>query len=177
MLVKCINPFRATPCGTPLQLTAMMHELMGLFVYSNPQERHLNRGNISVALAELKETLLLDNRIVCDLSASGLTLDCVSVLPAQLKPLEHVYALDLSLNRIRATWQELLPVVQSFLDGDVVQYLDLGMNYLPGLQTLQENTGLLNTYKSFGERLSLGLDGNPLTGNKEIDHWIKAGLW
>lgn len=98
----------------------------------------MNRDNISVALAELKETLLLDNRIVCDLSASGLTLDCVSALPAHLKPLEHVYALDLSLNRIRATWQELLPVVQSFLDGDVVQHLDLGTNYLPGLQTLQK---------------------------------------
>lgn len=75
----------------------------------------------------------------------------------------------------RATWQELLPIVKGFLDGDVVQYLDLSMNYLPGLQTLQENTGLLNTYKSFGERLSLGLDGNPLTGNEEIDHWIQAG--
>lgn len=156
----------------------MMHELMGLFVYSNPQERHLNLSNISVALAELRDSLLLDNPIVCDLSASGLTLDCVTVLPAQLKPLEHVYALELSLNRIRATWQELLPVVQSFLDGDVVQYLDLGMNYLPGLpglQTLQKSTGLLNTYKSFGERLSLGLDGNPLTGNQEIGHWIQAG--
>ncbi len=150
-------------------------DMSALFVYSNPQERHLNRDNISVALAELKETLLFDNRIVCNLSASGLTLDCLSVLPAQLKPLKHVYALDLSLNRIRATWQELLPVVKSFLDGDVVQYLDLSMNYLPGLQTLQEDTGLLNTYKSFGERSSFGLDGNPLTGNKEINHWIKAG--
>jgi len=133
--------------------------MSALFVYSNPQERHLNRDNISVALAELKETLLFDNRIVCNLSASGLTLDCLSVLPAQLKPLK----------------QELLPVVKSFLDGDVVQYLDLSMNYLPGLQTLQEDTGLLNTYKSFGERSSFGLDGNPLTGNKEINHWIKAG--
>ena len=49
----------------------MMHELMALFVYSNPQERYLNQGNMSVALAELKESLLLDNPIVCNLSASG----------------------------------------------------------------------------------------------------------
>ena len=56
-----------------------------------------------VALAELKETLLGNNWIVCNLSASGLTLDCVSILPAQLKPLKHVYALDLSLNRIRSS--------------------------------------------------------------------------
>ena len=37
------------------------------------------------------------------------------------------------------------------------------------------DTHLLNSYKSFGERLSFGLDGNPLTGNEELDHWIKAG--
>ena len=49
----------------------MMHELMALFVYSSPQERYLNHGNIFVALAELKESLLLDNPIVCNLSASG----------------------------------------------------------------------------------------------------------
>ena len=154
----------------------MMHELMSApFIYSNPQERYLNRDNICVALAELTDTLLGNNRIVCNLSASGLTLDCVIDLPAQLKPLKHVYALDLSLNRIQATWQQLLPVVKSFLDDNVVQYLDLGMNYLPALQTLQDDRDLLKSYKSFGERLSFGLDGNPLTGNEELDHWIKAG--
>lgn len=113
------------------RLKAMMHGLMSApCVYSNPQERDLNQDNISVALAELKETLLGNHRIVCNLSASGLTLDCVSILPAQLKPLKHVYALDLSLNHIRATWQQL-PVLKSFLDDNVVQYLDLSMNYLP----------------------------------------------
>lgn len=112
---------------------------------------------------------------MCNLSASGLTLDCVSVLPAQLKLLKYVYALDLSLKRIQATWQQLLPVVTSFLDGNVVQYLDLSMNPLPALEYLQEDPGLLDSYKSFGERLSLGLAGNPLTHDEEIDHWIKAG--
>ena len=138
---------------------ATMRGLMSApFVYSNPQERHLNRDNIYVALDELQNILFLNDRIVCNLSASGLTLDCVTILLAQLKPLKHVYALDLSLNRIRATWQELLPVVKSFLNDNVVQYLDLSMNYLPALQSLQEDTGLLNTYKSFGQRLSVGLD-------------------
>ena len=127
-----------------------MHGFMSApYVYSNPQERHLNRDNISVALAELKETLLGDNPIVCNLSASGLTLDCVSGLPAQLKPLKHVYALDLSLNRIRATWQQLLPVVKSFLDDDVVQYLVLSMNYLPSVQTLQADTSSFKQLQKF----------------------------
>ncbi|DBA98920.1 TPA: hypothetical protein ACH3X1_014666 [Trebouxia sp. C0004] len=142
------------------------------FVYSNPQERHLNQDNIFVALAELKETLLISNPTVCNLSASGLTLDSMPLLITELEPLKQVFALDLSLNHIRATWQELLPVVESFLN--VVQYLDLSMNYLPALQSLQKDTVLLNKYKAFGERLSFGLDGNPLTHNQEIDHWIKA---
>ena len=55
-----------------------------------------------------------------------------------------------------------------------MQYLDLSLNFLPALQTLQKDKGLFSTYKS-GERLSFGLDGNPLTGNGELDHWIKAG--
>ncbi len=134
----------------------------------------MNRDNISVALAELKETLLLSNPIVCNLSASGLTLDCMPVLIAELEPLKQVFALDLLLNRIRATWQELLPVVESFLNGNVVQYLDLSMNYLPALESLQKDTVLLNTYKAFAERLSFGMDGNPSTHNKELDHWTKA---
>lgn len=127
------------------------------FVYSNSQERNWHRHNVYVALSELKQLLPLSNRVVCKLSASGLTLDCASVLLAELKPLERVYALDLSLNHIRATWQELLPVVKT------VRHLDLSINYLPALQTLQEDFDLLNAYKSLGKKLSLDLDGNPLT--------------
>lgn len=74
-------------------------------MYLNPQERFLNLDKISVALTELKETVLFSNRIVCNLSASGVTLECVSVLPDLLRPLAHLYALDLSLNHMRATWQ------------------------------------------------------------------------
>ncbi|DBA73832.1 TPA: hypothetical protein ACH3X2_009582 [Trebouxia sp. C0005] len=96
------------------------------------------------------------------------------VLIAELKPLTQVFALDLSLNQIRANWQDFLPVVKSFLNGNVVQYLDLSMNCLPALESLQKDTVLLDKYKSFGERLSFGLDGNPLNHNKEIDHWIQA---
>ena len=40
---------------------------------------------------------------------------------------------------------------------------------------MENDADLLQTYTGFGEKLSLGLDGNPLTGNKNIDHWIIAG--
>ena len=107
------------------------------FVYSNPQERKLTRENIHLVLAELQEIFLVAERLVCNLSASGLTLDCVPILPAHLKFVKPVYALDLSLIQIGANWQELMPVVKSFLDDNTVQYLDLDINCLPALQTLQ----------------------------------------
>ena len=126
------------------------------YVYSNPEERYLDRGNISVALAELKKTMLCDNRIVCNLSASGLTLDCVSVLPAQLKPLKYVYALDLSSNRIRATWpqlccRELFGWQRCAIPGPKHEPVATHRDFA-------RRPGLLDSYKSFGERLSLGFD-------------------
>lgn len=64
--------------------------------------------------------------------------------------------------------------MKSLLDHDVVQYLALGMNALPPVQTLQKDAALSSMYRSYGKRLSFGLDGNPLTGSDELDHWIKA---
>lgn len=64
--------------------------------------------------------------------------------------------------------------MKSLLDHDAVQYWDLGVNALPPVQTLQKFAAFLSMYRSFGERLSFGLDGSPLTGNDELDHWRKA---
>ena len=70
-----------------------------------------------------------------------------------------VYALDLSLNRIKADWEELLPIVRDFLGTKTVEYLDLSLNYLPALETLQQSDVLLRGYTAYGETLSLGVDG------------------
>ena len=93
-------------------------------VYANPQDRHLDSKNISVALDELNKELRFGGRVTCNLSSSGLTLDCVRGLPAQLRSLSadtRVYALDLSLNRITAGWAELLPIVRDFLSTKTVE--------------------------------------------------------
>ena len=148
---------------------------MATSVYANPQARHLNSENMSLALEELNRELRFGGRVTCNLSSSGLTLDCVRGLPDQLRSLSadtRVYDLDLSLNRITAGWKELLPVVRDFLSTKTVEYLDLSLNYLPALETLQQNDVLLRDYTAYGERLSLGVDGNFLTGDQEYDRWI-----
>lgn len=55
---------------------------------------------------------------------------------------------------------------------DLVQFLDLGLNYLPPLQSLVEDPAMFEKLKVFGSRLGLGMDGTPCTGNKGIDYWI-----
>ena len=50
---------------------------MATSVYANPQERHLDSKNISVALDELERVLQFGGRVTCNLSSSGLALDCV----------------------------------------------------------------------------------------------------
>ena len=46
------------------------------------------------------------------------------------------------------------------------------MNYLPALETLQQSDVLLRGYTAHGERLSLGIDDNFLTGDQECDRWV-----
>ena len=158
-----------------LKAECLVHSSMATSVYYNPQERFLDSKNIPVALDELKRELKFGGRVTCNLSSSGLTLECVRSLPDHLRSLSddiRVYALDLSLNRIRADWEELLPVVRDFLGTKTVEYLDLSLNYLPALETLHQSDVLLRGYTAYGERLSLGMDGNFLTGDHQNDRWV-----
>ncbi|KAL3139902.1 hypothetical protein ABBQ38_004194 [Trebouxia sp. C0009 RCD-2024] len=142
-------------------------------VYANPQDRHLHSKNISVALDALNKELRFGGRVTCNLSSSGLTLDCVRGLRS-LSADTRVYALDLSLNRIKAGWAELLPIVEDFLSANTVEYLDLSLNYLPALETLHESDVLLRGYTAYGEILCLDVDGNFLTGKQEYDRWVRG---
>lgn len=62
-----------------------------------------------------------------------------------------------------------MPLVRWCCDDNVVQYTNLSSDYLPALESLQEDKDLLSTYQGHGKRLSLDCDGNPLTGNEAID--------
>ncbi len=144
------------------------------FVYANPQERFLSdKATVFVALKELSRVLHYSDRIVCNFSSSGLTLERAKELPQRLKQLTKLYALDLSSNFIRvADWQDAYTLADDFLRDNAVQYLDLGLNYLPPLQSLTQDVSLYNKFKAFGPRISLGLDGSPLTGMEDVDYWI-----
>lgn len=118
------------------------------FVHCNPQQRFLSdRPMLDIALKELSQVLH-----------------------------DRLYSLDLASIFIMATqWQDVYELAAMFLQQDLVQQSDLGMNCFPPLQSVIDNTALLNKFKAFGPRLSLGLDGTPYTGDKETDDWIAYG--
>ena len=111
------------------------------------------------------------------MSTSGLTLELARELLQHLKQRKRLYALDLSSNYITATqWQDVYDLAATFLSNDdLVQFLDLGLNYLPPLQSVLEDPAMSEEFKVFGSRLGLGMDGTPCTGNKGIGYWsLKA---
>lgn len=145
------------------------------FVYANPQQRFLSdAATLNVALQELSKVLHFGDRVVCNLSSSGLTLERARELPQRLKQLKKLHALDLSSNYIRvADWQDAYDLAADLLKTDTVEYLDLGLNYLPPLQSLTDNAELYKKFRSFGHRIALGLYGCPLTGMEDVDYWIQ----
>ncbi|KAL3143612.1 hypothetical protein ABBQ38_002409 [Trebouxia sp. C0009 RCD-2024] len=145
------------------------------FVYANPQQRCLSdTATLNVALQELSKVLHYSDRVVCNLSSSGLTPESARELAQRLKKLKKLHALDLSSNYIRvADWQDAYDLAADFLMNNTVEYLDLGLNYLPPLQSLTDNAGLYDKFRLFGQRIALGLYGCPLTGMEDVDHWIQ----
>ena len=130
------------------------------FVYANPQQRFLRDSpTLTVALKELSRILHYSDLIVCNLSCSGLTLELARELPQYLQQLKRLYALDLSSNYITTTqWQDVYDLAATFLLNDnLVQFLDLGLNYLPLLQSLVEDPAMLEKFKVFGSRLRQAL--------------------
>lgn len=85
------------------------------------------------------------DKLVVDLSENNFTLEHLQYFAIWLEEKQlHLYALDLSLNRIYSdTWEDILPSINTLLGQ--VELLHLGGNYLPALQnipilqTLQKN--------------------------------------
>ena len=85
----------------------------------------------------------------------------------------RVFALDMSMNRIQTDWTSLNEIINRLLGSNLVQYLDLGMNYLPALSSLDESLLVKQNFAKLGQRLSLALDCNSYTGIADFDHWTK----
>lgn len=76
------------------------------------------------------------HRLVVDLSENNFTTEHLKYFAQWLSDNDmHLYALDLSLNRIySATWADVLPSIDLLLKH--VELLHLGGNYLPALQNI-----------------------------------------
>ena len=59
-----------------------------------------------------------------------------------------------------------------FLRDSAVQHVNLGLNYLPPMQSLTQDVSIYNKLKTFGVGISPALDG-PLTGTEDVDYWIQ----
>ena len=91
--------------------------------------RTLAEGQRYTEGCELSAVIHYSSLIVCDLSGSGVTFEVARELPQHLRQLKKLYALDLSLNFIKAThWQIVYDLAATILlDDDLTQYLDLGI--------------------------------------------------
>ena len=92
--------------------------------------------NVTVLSQTHKELLI-------DLSGLNLCFDHLSRVTKYVKESgTRVFALDMSMNRIQTDWTSLTPVLNTLLGEQLVQYLDLGMNYLPPLSSLKATPAL-----------------------------------
>ena len=85
----------------------------------------------------------------------------------------RVFALDMSMNRIQADWASLNVEVNRLLGPGLVLYLDLGMNYLPAISSLDQSESVRHNFLQLGQRLSLALDCDSYTGVADVDWWIR----
>lgn len=104
-------------------------------------------------------------QLVVDFSEINFTVDHFEYLAKWLSDQGmHLYALDLSLNRIySATWEDILPGINISLD--CVELLNLGGNYLPALQ----NVPVLQTLQK--RKVAFIAPNHSFSSNTWIEGW------
>ena len=111
---------------------------MQAYVRNNPRTRYLPTTGLSELATDIAKLCLTYRpcEVMVNLSDNDLTLTSVRDLIQLLqqdKRIQGIVALDLSLNRIQATWEEIAPVIATLLKKSLVQNLNLSLNYLPAL--------------------------------------------
>ena len=151
---------------------------MQVFLRNDPRERYLADTGLSKLVSEICS--LLDkygpDRVVVNLSENDLTFSSVRELVDLLskrEPATRLLAVDLSLNRMQASWKEMSVVTAALLEQQLVQYLNLSLNYLPALETLSQDSEIERKLGSYGCRLSLGFDHEGSIGEPAIDDWTQ----
>ena len=153
-----------------------MHDLI---ISNDVHKRVLSNDTLGELVEEVvtQVTRSGPDRIVVNLSSNDLTLPVLWKLVDLLRSHNSgrtILALDVSLNRIQASWEEISPLIAALLKEShnspkIVCYLNLSLNYLPALETLNDHVKA-DLY-SYGKRLSLGFDHQLLVGVPEVDYW------
>ena len=170
----CWTKLASCKCWQAAVLLAVRQ--MPAFIYAHNRDHVLDQPGVETVLEQLSRLAQRHDELVCNLSEGKMTLEVLEALSSKLQSGcgSRVVALDLSYNNIRCTsWEQVEPFLDQLLGKQTVQYLDLSNNYLPALETLQQDRRLLEKFKAFGNRLSLsGFDRNPFSGDAEVDHWL-----
>jgi len=64
-------------------------------------------------------------------------------------------------------------VIAALLKEQLVQYLNLSLNYLPALESLNKDPAMKRELCSYGNKLTLGFDNEMLVGEPDVDYWTQ----
>ncbi len=129
---------------------------MAPYVIRAPQRRILNDELFDTVLHEVTNVSSLRNPVVVYLAGANLHFQHLQKLTHHFEQTQsRVFALDMSMNLIQTDWASLNEVVNRLLGSNLVGYLDLGMNYLPAISSLDESLAVKQNFMKLGQRLSL----------------------
>ena len=145
------------------------------YIVRAPPQRIVTDEVFDTVLQQATSASKHHQRLIVHLAAANLEFRHLQLLSSHFEHTgTYVFALDLSMNRIRADWSALNDVVNRLLGSNLVQLLDLGMNYLPNLSTLAVFPSIKQNFLNFGRRVSLALDCNTLNGIADHDWWVES---
>lgn len=132
---------------------------------SQGSEREALQDFLTDLVACCNQEQARERYIVCDLSSNNMTLQHASYLASWLQEQKiHLYALDMSFNRIySADWGPVVKLIQALWVS--VELIELSGNYLPALLNTPELRVLQET-----QRVSLAL---PVCGDG-TDSWVQG---
>lgn len=146
---------------------------MAPYVIRAPLQPRLTDDLFETVLHKVTNVSKFRKPVVVDLAANNLHLNHLLHLTEHFENTEtRVFALDMAENRIQTDWAALNNIVDRLLGLQLVMYMDLGMNYLPPICSLEKFPAVKQNFLKFGQRLSLALDCDRYTGQADIDMWI-----
>ena len=157
----------STPCNSVQHFQAAT---MLPYVVKGDPRRFMTETHLDSLLRKVTVLSQTHKEILVDLSGLNLRFDHLSRVTKYMKDTRtRVFALDMSVNRTQTGWTSLTPILNTLLGEQLVQYLDLGINYLPPLTSLKALPAEKQIFRKFGQQLSLGLDCVSYLGDPNLD--------